>query len=281
MTYLDFLRSKIEVAPVSGFTVDPSALSPVLKPHQRDAVVWALAGGRRALFESFGLGKTLQELEYCRLVLQHEGGKALIVLPLGVRQEFRRDAVQLLGMEERLELDYICLGGEAMVSPPQCRGAVFNGYGPTEFTVAATYYELEKGRKYDNIPIGRPLDNCAAYIVNDQMELLPPGEIGELCLAGPQMAEGYWNRPELTAQKFTTLKLTEDESVRIYRTGDLACWNDEGQLEFCGRIDTQVKLRGFRVELGEVESRAARYPGIRQTAAEVRNNTLCLYYTAS
>ncbi len=100
MTYLDFLRSKIEVAPVSGFTVDPSALSPVLKPHQRDAVVWALAGGRRALFESFGLGKTLQELEYCRLVLQHEGGKALIVLPLGVRQEFRRDAVQLLGMEE-------------------------------------------------------------------------------------------------------------------------------------------------------------------------------------
>lgn len=188
---------------------------------------------------------------------------------------------QLLGMEERLELDYICLGGEAMVSPPQCRGAVFNGYGPTEFTVAATYYEMEKGRKYDNIPIGRPLDNCAAYIVNDQMELLPPGEIGELCLAGPQMAEGYWNRPELTAQKFTALKLTEEESVRIYRTGDLACWNDEGQLEFCGRIDTQVKLRGFRVELGEIESRAARYPGIRQTAAEVRNNTLCLYYTAS
>ena len=100
MTYLEFLKTKIEVAPVSGFTVDPSALSPVLKPHQRDAVVWALAGGRRALFESFGLGKTLQELEYCRLVLQHEGGKALIVLPLGVRQEFRRDAVQLLGMEE-------------------------------------------------------------------------------------------------------------------------------------------------------------------------------------
>ena len=100
MNYLDFLRSKIEVAPVSGFAVDPEDLSPVLKPHQRDAVRWAIAGGRRALFESFGLGKTLQELEYCRLVLRHEGGKALIVLPLGVRQEFKRDAVQLLGMEE-------------------------------------------------------------------------------------------------------------------------------------------------------------------------------------
>lgn len=100
MTYLEFLRSKIEVAPVSGFQISPEDLSPVLKPHQRDAVCWAVAGGRRALFESFGLGKTLQELEYCRIVLSHEGGKALIVLPLGVRQEFRRDAVQLLGMEE-------------------------------------------------------------------------------------------------------------------------------------------------------------------------------------
>ena len=100
MTYLEFLKTKVEVAPVSGFMVEEEALSPVLKPHQRDAVHWAVAGGRRALFESFGLGKTLQELEYCRLVLSHEGGKALIVLPLGVRQEFRRDAVQLLGIKE-------------------------------------------------------------------------------------------------------------------------------------------------------------------------------------
>lgn len=98
--YIDFLKSKVEVAPVSGFHVDVSEVNPVLKPHQKDAVIWAAAGGRRALFESFGLGKSAQELEYCRLVLAHEGGKALIVLPLGVRQEFRRDAVQLLGMEE-------------------------------------------------------------------------------------------------------------------------------------------------------------------------------------
>lgn len=99
MTYKEFLRTKVEIAPVSGFSIDDTELSPVLKPHQRDAVKWAIAGGRRALFESFGLGKTLQELEYCRLVLKHTGGKALIVLPLGVRQEFRRDAVNLLGME--------------------------------------------------------------------------------------------------------------------------------------------------------------------------------------
>lgn len=97
--YLEFLHSKIEVAPVSGFDLDPAKLNPVLKPHQRDAVLWALHGGRRALFESFGLGKTVQELEFCRLAAERTGERALIVLPLGVRQEFARDAVHLLGME--------------------------------------------------------------------------------------------------------------------------------------------------------------------------------------
>ena len=99
MKYLDFLKTKIEVAPVSGFDLNPDDLNPVLMPHQRDAVVWALKGGRRALFESFGLGKTIQELEFCKQVLNHDGGKALIILPLGVRQEFTHDAVELLGYE--------------------------------------------------------------------------------------------------------------------------------------------------------------------------------------
>ena len=99
MKYIDFLRSKIVTAPETGFVVPESEINPALKPHQRDAVRWAVAGGRRGLFERFGLGKTAQELEYCRLVTAHEEGKALIVLPLGVRQEFMRDAVQLLGME--------------------------------------------------------------------------------------------------------------------------------------------------------------------------------------
>lgn len=99
VNYLEFLRGKIVQAPESGFDLDGSELSPALKPHQRAAVLWALKGGRRALFESFGLGKTVQQLEWCRQVVRHEGGRALIVLPLGVRQEFRRDAVELLGMD--------------------------------------------------------------------------------------------------------------------------------------------------------------------------------------
>lgn len=99
MNYNEFLHTKIEIAPVSGFAVRAEDINPALKPHQRDAVMWAVKGGRRALFESFGLGKTVQELEWSRLVAEHEQGKVLIVLPLGVRQEFARDAVQLLGME--------------------------------------------------------------------------------------------------------------------------------------------------------------------------------------
>ena len=100
MTYREFLESKIDLATDSGFVVDRSKINPVLKPHQADAVAWALKGGRRALFEAFGLGKTVQEIEFCHLAAEHTGGRALIVLPLGVKQEFTRDAVELLRYEK-------------------------------------------------------------------------------------------------------------------------------------------------------------------------------------
>ncbi len=100
MTYKEFLESKIELAQDSGFVVDPAKINKALKPHQRDAVMWALKGGRRALFESFGLGKTIQEIEFCHQAAEHCGGRALIVLPLGVKQEFTRDSVEVLGYEK-------------------------------------------------------------------------------------------------------------------------------------------------------------------------------------
>lgn len=96
MTYREFLESKVVVAPESGFEIRPEDVNPALLPHQRDAVIWAVHGGKRALFESFGLGKTVQELEFCRLVTEKVGGQALIVLPLGVKQEFSRDARTVL-----------------------------------------------------------------------------------------------------------------------------------------------------------------------------------------
>ena len=100
LSYTDFLKTKIEVATDSGFELDAAEINRALKPHQRDAVLWALRGGKRALYESFGLGKTVQELEFCHQAVAHEKGRALIVLPLGVKQEFIRDAVELLGYQK-------------------------------------------------------------------------------------------------------------------------------------------------------------------------------------
>jgi len=96
--YLAFLKSKIVTAPESGFTIDPEDVHPVLKPHQRDSVVWGVRGGRRAIFAAFGLGKTLQQLEWSRIIIERIGGRALIVVPLGVKLEFQRDATELLGL---------------------------------------------------------------------------------------------------------------------------------------------------------------------------------------
>lgn len=98
ISYKDFLLTKVAFAPETGFEISKEKINPALKPHQRDAVMWAVKGGRRALFEAFGLGKTVQELEWCRIITAEKGGKALIVMPLGVRQEFTKDAQELLGI---------------------------------------------------------------------------------------------------------------------------------------------------------------------------------------
>lgn len=105
MTYREFLEEKIDIAPQSGIAIDPAEISPALKDHQRVSVLWALRGGRRAIFARFGLGKTIMQLEWCRVLQKHIGGQALIVMPLNVMPEFRADAVNLLGM----------------AAPPYCR----------------------------------------------------------------------------------------------------------------------------------------------------------------
>lgn len=99
MNYLEFLQNKMKLSENSGFDIDESELNPALLPHQKDVIIWAIKGGRRALFESFGLGKTLQQLEICRIITEKKGGKALIVCPLGVKQEFKKDAKKFLGIE--------------------------------------------------------------------------------------------------------------------------------------------------------------------------------------
>ncbi|WP_426446147.1 amino acid adenylation domain-containing protein [Paenibacillus sp. S-38] len=139
-------------------------------------------------------------------------------------------------------------------------------YGPTESTVFATCYPVnEIGEGVVSLPIGRPIANTSAYIVQggDPLRLAPIGVPGELCVGGDGLARGYLNRPELTAEKFIPNPYRTEE--RLYRTGDLARWLPDGNIEFLGRIDHQVKIRGHRIELGEVEAQILKAPSVQET----------------
>ena len=138
-TYLEFLKSKIVLAKKSGFDVDPGEINPNLKPHQRDSVIWALRGGRRALFQSFGLGKTVQEIEFCHQAVKHDGGRALIVLPLGVRQEFVRDAETILGYPAPVYITKMqdLAGTDAEIVMTNYERVRDGDIDPTQFTAVA------------------------------------------------------------------------------------------------------------------------------------------------
>ena len=188
----------------------------------------------------------------------------------------------LLNSAPDMSLDYIMLGGEKMLPSAKTDIRIINGYGPTEFTVCSSYHVVDQ-KKDTDIPIGRPVPNSYSLICDKYGNLMPEGIAGELCLAGPQIAEGYWNRPELTSERFAPLPGSLGNEA-VYRTGDLVRYDQDSNLEYLGRIDFQVKLRGFRIELGEVENRASQFKGIKQVIALVmtkgETQNLCLYYTA-
>ena len=145
-----------------------------------------------------------------------------------------------------------------------------NAYGPTEATVAASYYALnELPETLDVIPIGRPLSNVRLYVLDAQGRPLPVGVPGELVIGGVGVARGYLNRPNLTAKHFVPDPFSDEPGARMYHTGDRARYQENGDLEFLGRMDQQVKLRGFRVELGEIEAVLTELPEIQQAAVTV------------
>jgi len=174
-------------------------------------------------------------------------------------------------------LKMLC-GGEALPRDLAERllalpGELWNLYGPTETTIWST---LTRVRDLSRpIAIGRPIANTQVFVleaVAPVPRLAPVGVGGELCIAGDGLARGYLGRPELTAEKFVTVELPGHGPTRMYRTGDVARWRADGQLEFAGRRDHQVKLRGFRIELGEIEAVLAAAPGVRQAVAQVRED---------
>ncbi|MBA2582533.1 MAG: non-ribosomal peptide synthase/polyketide synthase [Bacteroidetes bacterium] len=157
---------------------------------------------------------------------------------------------------------------------------IINGYGPTEASITASWYTLNGDEK--EIPIGKPIPNYRLFVVDNNLNLMPEGAIGELCIGGIGLAREYLNSPELTKEKFTFLKQTDE---RIYRTGDLVKWLPDGNLAFLGRIDNQVKIRGQRIELGEIENKLEAIENISQVAVIDKTNAegskyLVAYYVS-
>jgi non-ribosomal peptide synthetase-like protein len=166
-------------------------------------------------------------------------------------------------------LSLVYVGGEALpqdIADRWARGRrLVNGYGPTECAVTALRAPVLVGER---VSIGRPVPGVQAWVVNESFDVLPAGERGELCLGGIALARGYWKQPELTTARFPT----HPQLGRLYRTGDLVHQEPDGSLYFHGRIDAQVKLRGYRVELGAVESALAHCRGVRAAGCTVQDD---------
>lgn len=250
---------------------------------------WSLAGARLALAPT-GVEKDPQDL------LRSVTDRKVTVLHfvpsmLGPFLDALEATPRL--REEAVSLRYVFCSGEEL---PRARVEQFNRilgdgprlvnlYGPTEATVDVSYYDCphDPAQPVTRVPIGRPIDNVRLYVLGVDGEPQPVGAPGELCVGGVAVARGYLNRPELTAEKFANDPFAPGQ--RLYRTGDLARWLADGNLEYLGRTDSQVKVRGNRIELGEVQHRLAEHPAIRDAVVVDRRSAqrgvhLVGYYVA-
>ena len=172
---------------------------------------------------------------------------------------------------------------EAIVGGESCSGELlerhyelvphanlFNEYGPTEAAVWSTVHKCSPGTHGNVVPVGRPIPNTRVYVLDPNLNLMPIGVAGELCIGGPGVVRGYLNRPEETEKSFVSDPFSDVSGARLYKTGDVARYLPDGNLELLGRFDHQVKIRGFRIELEEVESAICEYEDMRNAAVIVR-----------
>jgi len=178
------------------------------------------------------------------------------------------------GWNGKSDFKALC-GGEAM--PIDLAAALvtrvaqlWNMYGPTETTIWSTVSQIVEASAIPTI--GRPIANTRVYVIEPSGALAALGGFGELAIGGAGVARGYWNRPELTAEKFMNLELTDGRIERVFRTGDIVRYRNDGQLEFFGRRDHQIKLRGYRIELGEIEAVLATCEAVKEAAVVVRED---------
>lgn len=285
MTYKEFLETKIELATESGFKVAPKQVNKVLKPHQRDAVIWALKGGRRALFESFGLGKTVQEIEFCKLAAEHGNGRALIVLPLGVKQEFTRDAVEVLGYEKpeycrTMEEVYACKNRIVLTNYERVRdgdirpdyfvatsldeASVLRSFGSKTYQ---TFLDKFKNVQYKLVATATPSPNKYKELIHyaGYLEVMDTG----------QALTRFFQRDSTKANNLTLYPNMEDEfwmwmsswALFITRPSDLnPSYSDEGY----DLPDLDVKWHEIPVQYGDTADKSGQIQMFQDAAAGLK-----------
>ena len=213
-----------------------------------------------------------------------ELGLTVIDLPPSYAHQLAEGWVNSVERVSTHQLRLVIIGGEAISAQtlklwqqtPLNGVRLLNAYGPTETVITATSFEIpghDPGQSLEKIPIGRPRGRRKIYLLDPWNRPVPVGVASELCIGGTLLARGYHNRPELTAEKFIADPFAGTVGARLYRTGDLARYLPDGNIEFLGRLDHQVKIRSFRVELGEIEEVLNKHPGVQTSVVVAREDT--------
>jgi amino acid adenylation domain-containing protein/non-ribosomal peptide synthase protein (TIGR01720 family) len=241
-------------------------------PFSFDASVWELfapllVGARLVLAAPGGH----QDPAYLLSFMAEQGITALKIVPSLLERLLEQE-----GIERCRSLRYVFCGAEAMPLKlaerffARADAKLFNLYGPTEAAIDVTCWACEPGHGRRSIPIGNPIINTQVYVLDARMRAVPLGVSGELYVGGENLARGYLSRPELTAERFVPHPFSRTPGARLYRTGDIVRWNDEGELEYLGRNDQQVKVRGYRIETGEIEAALFEREEVGQAVVLVR-----------
>ena len=185
-------------------------------------------------------------------------------------------AEEMAGMTKVLVIAGEALNAERLSKwrdfAPETR--LFNEYGPTETTVGCSAYEVQaQDPRNGPVSIGRPIANAQLYVLDAELHSVAPGEVGELYIGGTGVGRGYLNKPELTRERFLSDPFSNRPGARLYKTGDLVRFREDGTLEFLGRADDQVKLRGYRIELGEIETTLAGHSDVKSCTVMAREDT--------
>ncbi|MBV9788033.1 MAG: amino acid adenylation domain-containing protein, partial [Chloroflexi bacterium] len=238
-------------------------------------IFWPLLAGARVVL--VGVGEHADSGALVRLLRDHQ------ITAFGATPTLHAVLLEEPAIIACTDVRYVVSGGEALPASLQRRfferlnAILCNCYGPTEATIDTTFWVCSPDDDSQPAPIGRPVPNLEVYILDAQLQPVPVGVPGELYIGGVGLSRGYHNRPALTAERFVPNPFSQTPGSRLYRTGDLVRYRADGAIVFMGRVDQQIKLRGFRIELEEIEAALRQHESVREAAVVIRDARLLAY----